>query len=253
MNGHHFADAIDVVVVGQPGDDIRACLEAWRLLGPDDLNLIAIDSGSTATALDDVADIVVSTELISYGTAANLGARLGGSPVVGFWSAKATLLDSESVDALLDVLVSTPHVGIVGPLGIDALDRVTSAGTFGSIGQTIERSFGQVVDDNVRDVRRAVAVDPRAILMLRESYNKLAQCDLYLDKIAPHSIGAFLDTDEPFDGQWLAWHGFAHRIDVWHVGTATILLPPAAPQYTALPAALEDFRRACEQHGLEHP
>lgn len=268
----HFPPAdLDVVITSYRTPVLlERCLRSWRDHDPArrgiTVNLIVVDvdpePGRPNFMPGPEATVLRTATNVGYGGACNRAARLCNAPVISFWNADTALIDDEAIPTMLRFFEENPTAGIAGPLSIDEDGNVTHAGILGTYAQPAHRHFKTPlaqVDAEVRDVRRAITVSGSAYFMRRTAFDKLADCSLYRETIAPLALGAFLDTPHYFEETWVSYHAFAHREQVWYVGTAMVEhlwerapAPPEANTRDLFAMSQPIFRRACEIHGIEH-
>ena len=113
---------VDVVVVSYNSrTHLRACVEP--LAGLDDISVIVVDNASADHSLETIADLPVRAMEAErnggFSVGCNLGLASGDAPFVLFVNPDACIHE-EALRRLVDVLVSEPDVGIVGPRTIGA-------------------------------------------------------------------------------------------------------------------------------------
>ena len=262
---------LDVVIVNYRTPNLlERCLDSWEKYASPDVtvNIIVVDvdpeppisSGRRMGDRDKITYLRVPYN-IGYGGACNLAARLCAAPIISFWNADTALINADAIPTMIQHFADVPECGIAGPKSIDTTTTppvVTHAGILNSHMQPYLRGFRETDQGQFTEVLRAISVSGSAYFVRRAALDRLARCDLYRDTIAPHALGAFLDTPHYFEETWISYHAFAHRIQVWYVGTAVVehlwnRAPDPGVSTSQLFAMSQPiFRRACDLHGLEH-
>ena len=255
---------LDVVIVNYRTPMLlQRCLESWEKFSPERdgirTNIIVVDVAPDGLVFNpNNATLLRTPQNVGFGGACNRAALLCRAPIISFWNADTALTNDTAIPRMIAHFAEVPECGIAGPKSVNADGLLTHAGIFGNHANPEQRGWLQPDSDAFSDVRRCVSVSGSAYFVRRTAWDKLSECDLYRDRIAPAALGAFLDTPHYFEETWISYHAFAHREQVWYVGDATVLHhwnkapKPEGGERELFARSQPIFRRACQMHGIEH-
>jgi GT2 family glycosyltransferase len=159
---------------------------------------------------------VATEENIGFARACNVGARFGPNDVILF--ANADTLLSDGLGECGAALMEHPGWAVLGPRQVDAMGRITSAGTFGSETQISPRGWQEYDDGQYNQVQDdAKSVSGSLYFIKRAVWDEMCACPLY-QQAAPEAAGAFLPTPHYFEETFLSYHVRAHGYKVVYYG-----------------------------------
>jgi len=194
---------------------------------------------------------------VGYARACNeLGSR-GEREVIAFFNAD-TRLRPGVLAGCRQHLLDNPQVGIVGPRQVDDDCRITHGGIFGTNlhpsfgGRWRARDVGQF-----SEITETISVSGSAYFIKRECWDVLRSCPLF-ERVAPDAVGAFLPTQHYYEETYLSFHARYHGWQIHYLGPLAMVhrwhqaSPLGEIERRILPTSRAYFRRACDEHGIDH-
>jgi GT2 family glycosyltransferase len=183
---------VDVVVVHyQTPDLLRDFIESYeREKFP----------GCTLTVVDNDYDN------IGYARACNKGAAEGSADVILLANADTVLYRlAECHDALL----SNPEWGILGPRQVDANNRITAGGIFGTETSIGQRGWQEVDHGQYDQVEEAMSASGSLYFIKRHVWQELTDCS-FMQEAFPGIEGAFIPTPHYYEETCCSYHARHH-------------------------------------------
>lgn len=206
--------AVDVVVVNYRTPDLlRDFCASYEQHAFSGCTLTVVDVDPLRDAALDLPEtfhdaLLRLDENRGYAYACNRGARDGRNDVILL--ANSDTLLSDGFRECHAALTAHSDWGILGPRQVDASNRLTAGGIFGTPEQPAPRGWLQPDTGQCGDVRDdAVTVAGSLFFIKRSVWDLLTQCALF-QTANPGAIGAFLDTKLYYEETFCAYHARAH-------------------------------------------
>lgn len=206
--------AVDVVVVNYRTPhllrDFCASYEQHAFPGCT-LTIVDVDPRTEATSYlhDTFHEAVLPLgENHGYAYACNRGAHRGRNDVILL--ANSDTLLSDGLHECHAALMAHDDWGILGPRQVDASNRITAGGIFGTSEKPAPRGWLRPDTGQYADVRDDAVTIPGSLFFIKRSvWNLLTRCDLF-QQVNPGALGAFLETKLYYEETFCAYHARAH-------------------------------------------
>lgn len=247
---------LDIVMVNYKTphlvDEFIQYYEKAHIQIPHTLTVVDVE---TQGKLDVPGNVIYIPTNVGYGRACNDAACFTYGEVIAFFNSDVRIYP-QSVEKCVEILLSDPSYGVVGPLQIGEGDRITHAGIFGTLAAPKHRDWQARVTPRNRLTEEAVTVSGSAYFTTRDLWDELQDCKLYRS-VCPETVGAFLETKHYYEETWYSYHAQAHGKKIMYCGEAMMYhgfhksAPMGVPEKHAAESRAT-FRRACEVHSLPH-
>lgn len=204
---------------------------------------------------------------VGYARACNAGAAMAANlypahEYIGFFNSDVKFLDRNCVPSCLDLLESNSDIAAVGPLQINSDNKITHAGIFGTQSNPQHRGWKQVDQGQYSDVRDAVTLSGSALFIDRGAWEEMTECGQYKNACSliyfDTALGAFLPTQHYYEETFFMYHlhvhgfrtvynGEAKMIHEWHKSSEV----GSDVDVKLAKESQEEFRKACDIHGIE--
>lgn len=191
---------------------------------------------------------------VGYNKAANHAASSGSGLYLAIFNADVELRPGVLAGCVA-ALEENPARAVVGPRQVDESNRITSAGTFGTIENPVMRGWHEYDNGQYADTRDdAVHVSGSAMFWRRSVWNELTACPQF-QSAAPGALGALLSTCHHYYGEtWAMAHALLHDYLVCFYGPAAAIhkwhrsSPVGGEVELRMPQEKEEFERALKAH-----
>jgi GT2 family glycosyltransferase len=258
---------LDVVVVNYrtPNDlnGFLASYAAYPCFWVGSLTVANVQPGPADTAVVDrwqatiPMNHLVFRDNVGYARACNRAALLGQGDVVGLFNADV-VLRAEALTHCYEALKGDASWGVLGPRQVDDSNRLVGCGVFGAPQSPRQRAWMEPDTGQCSDIRTdALTVSGSAYFVRRETWRMLTECPVYREA-APDAEGAFLPTQHYYEETFCSYHARAHGLAAVFFGPVVIThLWHRASTHGGLPdqqmgVARDQFRKACDLHGITH-
>jgi GT2 family glycosyltransferase len=220
--------------------------------------VVNVESSTIANAATDHLQnvkFITFEDNVGYAKSCNAAARMATGRNIAFFNADTAFKNSECVDICSEYLDEHPDVGAVGPLQTSSTGYVTHAGITGTNRQRIDRGWKSRSPQKYSDTIDCISISGSAYFTRMSTWLEMRECPTY-QTIVPLAEGAFLPTQLYFEETWYSYHLRGHGYRVVYLGHATMIhewhkSSPVGSQSRKIREAGEQFKLACDLHGLE--
>jgi GT2 family glycosyltransferase len=200
---------------------------------------------------------------VGYGTAVNTCVKRGDREYIAAFNADV-LITEGAFDTIIAAMGEHDDWGVVGPRQINSKNELTHGGIVGPLNNPRFRVFNRpgAYTDVLDDVPTVMGA---AYFMRRKCWDELAQCEIareiFHDHFGTTNYGAFLPTQLYYEETFCSYHAKAHGWKVVYFGAATLVHEwhrsirehlSQQEENGLFARSQQQFRRACEAHGIDH-
>lgn len=270
-----MSSGVDAVVVNyRTHEDLDRFVTSWNS-HPAELwqRLVIVNvcptPADTEVAMDhwqrDEIEVVEFVDNIGYGRACNLATERphgDGLDVIALFNADVELT-AGAIEECYFALTSQDEWGVLGPRQVNDQRRLVHAGILGTNSKPRHRGWMEADHGQYLDVLDDVpTVSGAAYFIKRKAWVQLKCCAVHQLATAGGppggASGAFLPTAHYYEETWCSYHARAHGWRCVYFGEVTITHSWHRASSVGgwaerqMAASREQFRHACQLHGIDH-